>query len=86
MAVSNKELDIPVEVLFKYLCRDFRKAQTKIAELEGRIKDLKAQVNYSKNNLPDICKLQEKIRHQKKVIKELEIKLSTQKRFIGNDS
>lgn len=30
----NKALDIPVEILFKYLCRDYRREQARTAELE----------------------------------------------------
>lgn len=48
----NKALDIPVEILFKYLCRDYRREQARTAELEKKVQKLQAELNYERNNTP----------------------------------
>lgn len=57
----NKDLDIPVEILFKYLYRDYRRAQAYSRELEAEISGLKSEVNYAQNNIASIEKLQKKL-------------------------
>lgn len=53
----NKALDIPVEILFKYLCRDYRREQARTAELEKKVEKLQAELNYERNNTPTVEKL-----------------------------
>lgn len=50
----NKALDIPVEILFKYLCRDYRREQARTAELEKKVEKLQAELNYERNNTPTV--------------------------------
>lgn len=68
----NKDLDIPVEILFKYLCRDYRRAQAYSRELEAEISRLKAEVNYAQNNIVPIEKLQKKLEALKQFSREQE--------------
>lgn len=57
----NKALDIPVEILFKYLCRDYRREQARTAELEKKVEKLQAELNYERNNTPTVEKLQRQV-------------------------
>lgn len=68
----NKDLDIPVEVLFKYLCRDYRQEQAYSRELEAEISRLKSEVNYAQNNIASIEKLQKKLDALKQFSREQE--------------
>lgn len=68
----NKDLDIPVEILFKYLCRDYRRAQAYSRELEAEISRLKSEVNYAQNNIASIEKLQKKLDALKQFSREQE--------------
>lgn len=68
----NKDLDIPVEVLFKYLCRDYRRAQAYSQKLEAEIYRLKSEVNYAQNNIVSIEKLQKKLDALKQFSREQE--------------
>ena len=43
----NKALDIPVEILFKYLCRDYWREQARTAELEKKVEKLQAGTKIS---------------------------------------
>ena len=66
----NKDLDIPVEVLFKYLCRDYRREKAHCKELETEISRLKSELNVLKNNIPYISKMKQKIESLKAFSKE----------------
>lgn len=66
----NKDLDIPVEVLFKYLCRDYRREKAHCKELETEISRLKSELNVLKNNIPCISKMKQKIESLKAFSKE----------------
>lgn len=74
--VRNKDLDIPVEVLFKYLCRDYRKLQTHSYELEKQVRLLQAVVNYGENCLPSVEKLQKHVANLKEQIIDLQYALN----------
>lgn len=69
---SNKNLDIPVEVLFKYLCRDYRREKAHCKELEAEISRLKSELNYAQNNIAPIEKLQKKFEALKQFSREQE--------------
>lgn len=66
----NKDLDIPVEVLFKYLFRDYRREKAHCKELETEISRLKSELNVLKNNIPCISKMKQKIESLKAFSKE----------------
>lgn len=66
----NKDLDIPVEILFKYLCRDYRREQAHCMELEAEISRLKSELNVLRNNTPSISKMQQRIESLKALSKE----------------
>jgi DNA repair exonuclease SbcCD ATPase subunit len=68
----NKDLDIPVEVLFKYLCRDYRIEKALCKELEAEISRLKSELNYAQNNIAPIAKLQKKFEALKQFSREQE--------------
>lgn len=74
--VNNKDLDIPAEILFKYLCRDYRKLQTHSHELEKQVSQLQAVVNYGKNCLPSVEKLQKQVANLKVQITDLQSALN----------
>jgi peptidoglycan hydrolase CwlO-like protein len=86
----NKALDIPVEILFKYLCRDYRREQARTAELEKKVQKLQAELNYERNNTPTVEKLQRrvsslqtKVREQEGTIKARNLAIKRLKGEIG---
>lgn len=68
----NKALDIPVEILFKYLCRDYRREQARTAELEKKVAKLQTELNYERNNTPTVEKLQRQVTSLKTKVREQE--------------
>lgn len=68
----NKALDIPVEILFKYLCRDYRLEQARTADLEKKVEKLQAELNYERNNTPTVEKLQRQVASLKTKVREQE--------------
>lgn len=72
MTPWNKNLDIPVEILFKYLCRDYRREQARTAELEKKVEKLQAELNYERNNTPTVEKLQRQVASLKTKVREQE--------------
>lgn len=72
MVPWNSHLDIPVEILFKYLCRDYRREQARTAELEKKVAKLQAELNYERNNTPTVEKLQRQVTSLKKKFREQE--------------
>lgn len=68
----NKALYIPVEILFKYLCRDYRREQARTAELKKQVAKLQAELNYERNNTPTVEKLQRQVTSLKKKVREQE--------------
>lgn len=68
----NKALDIPVEILFKYLCRDYRHEQARTAELEKKVAKLQTELNYERNNTPTVEKLQRQVTSLKTKVREQE--------------
>lgn len=68
----NKALDIPVEILFKYLCRDYRREQARTAELEKKVEKLQAELNCERECTPSVEKLQRQVASLKKKVCEQE--------------
>lgn len=68
----NKALDIPVEILFKYLCRDYRREQARTAELEKKVEKLQAELNYEREYTPSVEKLQRQVASLKTKVREQE--------------
>lgn len=71
----NKDLDIPIEVLFKYLYRDYRREQIRNDVLAKQVKQLQARINYGENCLPPVEKLQKQVENLKKIVSDLELAL-----------
>ena len=71
----NKNLDIPIEVLFKYLYRDYRREQTRSDALAKQVRQLQARINYGENCLPPVEKLQKQVEHLKSTISDLQLAL-----------
>lgn len=61
MVPWNSHLDIPAEILFKYLCRDYRREQARTAELEKKVAKLQAELNYERECTPSVEKLQRQV-------------------------
>lgn len=72
MVPWNSHLDIPVEILFRDLCRDYRREQARTAELEKKVEKLQAELNYERNNTPTVEKLQRQVTSLKKKVREQE--------------
>lgn len=72
----NKDLDIPVEVLFKYLCRDYRREQARSNTLAKQVRQLQARINYGENCLPPVEKLQKQVVKLKTMVSDLQLSLS----------
>lgn len=72
----NKDLDIPVEILFKYLCRDYRREQTRNNTLAKQVRQLQARINYGENCLPPVEKLQKQVEKLKTMVSDLQLSLS----------
>lgn len=72
MVPWNSHLDIPVEILFKYLCRDYRREQVRTAELEKKVAKLQAELNYERNNTLTVEKLQRRVSSLKTKVREQE--------------
>lgn len=72
----NKDLDIPVEVLFKYLCRDYRREQARSDALAKQVRQLQARINYGENCLPPVEKLQKQVEKLKTMVSDLQLSLS----------
>lgn len=72
MVPWSSHLDIPVEILFKYLCRDYRREQARTAELEKKVAKLQAELNYERNNTPTVEKLQRQVTSLKTKVREQE--------------
>lgn len=68
----NKALDIPVEILFKYLCRDYRREQARTAELEKKVEKLQTELNYERECTPSVEKLQRQVAALKTKVREQE--------------
>lgn len=72
----NKDLDIPIEVLFKYLYRDYRREQARNDALTKQVKQLQARINYGENCLPPVEKLQKQVENFKAINRDLQLALS----------
>lgn len=72
----NKDLDIPIEVLFKYLYRDYRREQARNEALAKQVKQLQARINYGENCLPPVEKLQKQVENFKTINRDLQLALS----------
>lgn len=72
----NKDLDIPVEVLFKYLCRDYIREQARSDALAKQVRQLQARINYGENCLPPVEKLQKQVEKLKTMVSDLQLSLS----------
>ncbi len=72
----NKDLDIPIEVLFKYLYRDYRREQARNEALAKQVKQLQARINYGENCLPPVEKLQKQVENFKAINRDLQLALS----------
>ncbi len=72
MVPWNSHLDIPVEILFKYLCWDYRREQARTAELEKKVEKLQAELNYERECTPSVEKLRRKVASLKTKVREQE--------------